>query len=198
MNQTAIILLGRSGCGKGTQGSLLSSYLEKKSDKKVLYVQSGSELRKFIKGAGISERLARDIYDQGNLEPEFLMIYMWANFIVNNYTGGEHMIVDGTPRKPHEASALHSMFRFYGIEKPFAIYINVKKEEAIERLLRRGRTDDAREEIAERQSWFETDVVPTIEYYRHNPHYNFIEILGDGTPEQVHQRIVDTMLKLVV
>lgn len=191
MQQTAIILMGRSGSGKGTQGKLLQEYLNRHSpDKKVIYLQSGNELRDFIKTDGITERTARAIYDRGDLEPEFLMIYLWASLMVREYKGGEHVIVDGTPRKPHEAGVLHSMFQFYNFPKVYVVYINVPKATTIDRLLLRGRTDDHRQEIEERLAWFDTNVIPTIDYYRNNPHYTFIEINGDRSVEDVHADII--------
>ncbi|MBI5126206.1 MAG: nucleoside monophosphate kinase [Candidatus Taylorbacteria bacterium] len=196
MHQTAIILMGRSGCGKGTQGTLLSEYLKKNSnEKRVLYLQSGSELREFIAHDGVTQRFAKEIYDRGDLEPEFLMIYMWANRMIQSYTGGEHLIIDGTPRKVHEAGVLHSLFGFYNLSKPFVVYINVPKSTSVERLLARGRGDDHKEEIEERLTWFDSNVIPTIEYYRNNPHYNFIEINGDRPIDVVHADIVEHIAK---
>ena len=199
ISKKAFIFIGRSGSGKGTQGALLQKYLNKiDSQSPVLYVQSGSELREFIKGQSITQRLALNIYDNGGLMPEFLAIHMWTNVIVNNFSGKEHLIIDGSPRKFHEAGVLHSIFGFYGIEMPFVIHLDIRKEESIKRLIARGRFDDSVKDIEERLSWYETHVVPTIEFYRNNPHYHFMQIDGEADPEEIHQKIVDKIKPLLI
>lgn len=191
MNQQTYIFIGRSGCGKGTQGKLLSQHLKKTDpSREVLYVQSGSEFRKFIQGESHTQKLAKKINDVGGLQPEFLAIYMWVNFVVNNYKGGEYIIFDGTPRKFHEAGVLDSIFGFYSIPKPIVIHINVSKDWSINRLMERGRSDDNREDIEERLSWYETDVLPTIEFYQTSPEYTFIEINGEQSIEEVNAALL--------
>ena len=60
----------------------------------------------------------------------------------------------------------------------------------MERLLGRGRIDDNHDDIKTRLGWYETDVVPAIDFYKNNPKYNFIEINGEQTIEKVHQDIL--------
>lgn len=192
MNQKSFIFIGRSGCGKGTQAKLLSDYLKKiDPSREILYVQSGQEFREFIKGNSETQKLSRAIYDVGGLQPEFLAIYMWANVLVNKFTKNEHVIMDGMPRKFHEAGVLESIFDFYKLEKPVVINIDISKEQSIDRLMARGRVDDNREDIAERLSWYETDVVPAIAFYENNPKYNFIKIDGNRSIEDVHKDIIE-------
>ncbi len=192
MNQKSFIFIGRSGCGKGTQAKLLSDYLKKNDPaREVLYVQCGAEFREFIKGTTETQRLAREINEVGGLQPEFLAIYMWANVLVHKFTKNEHVIMDGMPRKAHEAGVLESIFDFYKLEKPVVINIDISKEMSIDRLMSRGRIDDNREDIAERLSWYETDVVPAIGFYENNPKYSFIKIDGNRPIEDVHKEIIE-------
>jgi adenylate kinase family enzyme len=85
---------------------------------------------------------------------------------------------------------LDSIFSFYNLDKPTVIYINVSKEWSVERLMKRGRADDKREEIIERLSWFETEVLPTIEYYRNSKSYSFVEINGEQDIDSVRREII--------
>jgi adenylate kinase len=191
MNQKSFIFIGRSGCGKGTQAKLLYDYLKKNDPaREVLYIQCGAEFREFIKGTTETQRLAREINEVGGLQPEFLAIYMWANVLVNKFTKNEHVIMDGMPRKAHEAGVLESIFDFYKLEKPIVINIDISKEISIDRLMARGRMDDNREDIAERLSWYETDVVPAIGFYENNPKYSFIKIDGNRSIQEVHEDII--------
>ena len=187
MNSQSFVFIGRSGCGKGTQIEMLMKLLkEKDPEREILYIYTGQEFRKFIQGSSTTQKLSKSVYDAGGLMPEFLTVHMWVKPIVENYKGNEHIIFDGTPRKFHEAGVLHSMFGFYKIQKPWIINIGISSEEAVKRLLKRQRQDDNEADIRKRLGWYETDVSPTIEFYRDNPNYNFIYIDGEKSPEEVH------------
>lgn len=194
MNQQSFVFIGRSGCGKGTQIEMLMKLLkEKDPGREILYVYTGQEFRKFIQGPSATQKLSKSIYDTGGLMPEFLTVHMWVKPIVENYKGDQHIIFDGTPRKFHEAGVLHSMFGFYKIHKPWVINIGISAEEAVRRLLQRKRQDDNEADIRKRLGWYETDVSPTIEFYRDNPNYNFIYIDGERSPEEIHLDIAKKM-----
>ena len=194
MDQRTFIFIGRSGCGKGTQARLLSEYLEKQNPAhKTLYISSGSELREFIKGETLTQRLAKEIYDKGGLQPEFLIVNLWAEALVKGYTGTENIIMDGMPRKYHEAGVLDSIFDYYKIPRPLVVHLEISNEESTKRLLARKRFDDIAEEIANRLSWYDTDVVPTIEYYRKNKAYRLIDINGERPIEEIHKDIISQL-----
>lgn len=192
LTQKSFVFIGRSGSGKGTQAKLLQDYLAKLDpSRKILYVQSGAEFREFIKGDTTVQKLSNDIYQKGGLQPEFLAVYMWTNVLVKNYTGTEHVIMDGMPRKYHEAGVLQSFFDSFNLKKTFIIYVDINKEESVNRLLARKRFDDTREKIEERLSWFETDVEHTLDFYRDNPDYVYLAVNGEQPIEKVHQDILD-------
>ncbi len=193
MKPQSFIIIGRSGCGKGTQSKLLMEYLKKlDASRECVYIQSGAEFREFIKGSSFTQKLSNEIYSAGGLQPEFLAILMWTNVLVRNYSGKEHLIVDGMPRKYHEAGVFDSIFEFYKIkEKPFVIYIDINKEESVSRLMARKRFDDTKEKIEERLSWFETDSIHTVDFYRDNPDYVYITVNGEQPVEKVHADIIE-------
>ena len=124
------------------------------------------------------------------LVPESIIVALWTDYIIANFTGTENMVFDGTPRKLHEAQLLDNALQFYGIEKPNVIYVNVSKEWAEKRLQGRARKDDTADAIAKRLSWFETEVTKTIDFYRNSPYYNFIDINGEQTIEEVQNEIL--------
>ena len=188
------IFIGRSGCGKGTQAKLLKDHLNKiDPQRNVFYVQTGIEFRKFIQGGSYTQKLSKIIYDVGGLQPEFLSIYMWSRLMAEEFKENEHLIVDGTPRKLHEAGALHSIFEFYKREKPYLIFIKTGEKWSVDRLKTRGRLDDNPDDIKARLSWYETDVLPAVGFYKNNPKYNFIEINGEQTIEKVWQDILEKL-----
>lgn len=194
MDQRTFILIGRSGCGKGTQGNLLSKYLKQiDSSRDTLYIQSGSEIREFIKGNSITQKISNEYYTSDKLQPEFISVYMWINILINNYTESKHLIFDGTPRRKHEAGVLDSIFDFYSLKKPTVINIDVSEEWATEKLSARHRMDDKEEDIKKRLAWYMTDVVPTIEFYKNNPRYNFIKVNGEQAIEDIHNDIIKSI-----
>jgi adenylate kinase family enzyme len=151
----------------------------------ILYVQTGAELREFIKGESYTEKKCHDIYVSGDLQPEFLAVYMWIKKVVKEYTGKEHIVFDGTPRKLHEAGVLHSILDFYGLSKPNVVNIDISKDTARQRLMSRGRMDDDEKEIEKRLGWYETDVQPAIDFYKNNDKYHFHHINGEQSVEKV-------------
>ena len=192
MKQKAFILIGRSGCGKGTQSELIKKRLAGLDpERPMLSVQTGAEFREFIKGDSTTQKLSHAAYTADILQPEFLSVYMWINVLIREYKNGEHLMFDGTPRRRHEAGVLDSIFDFYGIEKPIVINVDVGAEWATTRLSARGRMDDGKDDIAKRLAWYETDVVPTIEFYRNNPRYNFIQVNGERSVDEIHAEIVE-------
>jgi adenylate kinase len=191
MTPQSFIFIGRSGCGKGTQAKFLQDFLKKNDPARAqLYIQTGAEFRKFIEGNSITQKLSKEVYDKGAFQPEFLAIYMWTNVLVNQYTKDEHIIMDGMPRMYHEAGVLDSVWRFYGVKPPHVVYIDISKEESRRRLLARHRFDDTEEEIAARLQWYEDNVVPTLDFFKNNPDYNYLTINGEQDPAAVFADIL--------
>jgi adenylate kinase len=188
----AFIFIGRSGCGKGTQADLLMTHLCKIGDKtcKTFHIETGAFLREFVKGDTYTQKLCRTAMSEGKLMPEAIMVDLWQNFLTDNFTGTENLVFDGCPRKLHEAQLLDSAMRFYNIEKPNIVYVNVSHDWSEKRLIGRARKDDTPEAIERRLAWFEAEVMPTINYYRTNPQYNFIDINGEQPIEDVQNEIL--------
>lgn len=191
MSPQSFIFIGRSGSGKGTQAALVMEYLKKHDpEHPPMSIETGAELRKFIKEDSYVAGVVRKVYESGGLMESFVPIYIWTDVMKKSYTGKEHLVFDGTPRKPLEAEALDRLFPFFGLDKPWVIYLDVGHDETTKRLIARGRPDDTAENMAKRLAWYETDVAPCIEFYRKDPHVNLLEIDGHGSIEEVHAEIV--------
>lgn len=195
MNKETFIFIGASGCGKGTQVSLLKERLaEKTPNTPIFYMQTGQYFREFIKEDNLAARIAREEVDRGERAPDFLAMHLWSKVFVANLTGEEHLILDGSPRSLNEAQNLDIALKFFRREQPVVVYIKVSPEWSIEHLLERakkeGRADDSLEGITKRVAWFEQDVLPAINYYRRDRDYDFIEIDGERSIEEVHRDII--------
>lgn len=193
MKPQAFVFIGRSGSGKGTQAKHLTEALNKKyPGSPVHHVETGAELRKFVKGDGYTAKLTKSVIESGRFMPEFMPIYLWADILVKNYNGDGFIIFDGTPRKLMEAKALESLFPFYELGKPWVIYLDIEHEESVARLTKRaeGRKDDTPEAIESRRAEYEVNVKPTVDWYKTNPNVNFLDIDGERPIEVIHADIV--------
>lgn len=190
MKPYSFIFFGLSGSGKGTQAKLLIDYLKNKDKRPVIYLETGAKFREFVTEVSKTAQMTKQIMDEGGLLPEFLPIWIWTEYLVKHFSGEEHMVLDGLARRAHEVPILDSALRFYQRERPFVILINVSKKWAIERLLGRGRSDDNVSDIEKRVNWYYENVLPSVEYFKTNDFYNFIEINGEQEIEDVFKEII--------
>jgi adenylate kinase family enzyme len=172
MKSITCIFFGKSGSGKGTQADLLIKYLisqDKHND--TLYVETGAGLRALVKdGDAYTAKLTNDVISQGGLMPASLPIWVWTNGLMKGIkTGKEHAIFDGVARRVEEAPILDQALQFYGRGKVYVVFLDVPHEEVTARLLKRGRHDDHHEKIHQRLKWFETDVMPSVHYFKKSP-----------------------------
>jgi len=185
------IFFGRSGSGKGTQAKLLKEYLEKADHhRRVLYIETGDRIREFMYQTGYTSSLVKGIIDHGGLLPEFLPIWIWTDYLIRNYTGKEHLILDGLSRRVSEAPVLDSALKFYKCEKLYVVLLDVSREWSKERLMARKRKDDTARDIEARLDWYDTNVVSTMDFFKKNPSYKFLTINGEQSIEEVQKEIV--------
>jgi len=192
MNNQTIVFIGISGAGKGTQATLLKDYLKKNDDTKVHHIETGSLFRDFVQKETYPAQLSKKISQSGNLQPDFLAIWLWGKAILENVEEeGEHLIIDGTPRRVSEAHMLLSAFDFLQRQNITVIYLNVSKEEALDRLKKRKRSDDLDFDVVmNRFSFFAKEVIPTLDVFKKKKNISFLDINGEGTVEKIHDEIV--------
>jgi adenylate kinase len=126
----------------------------------------------------------------GQRQPDFLAVWMWSHHFIEDLRGDEHLIIDGTPRSLDEAKILNNAMSFYKRVQPKVIHIAVSRAWSEKHLLARGRADDIKADIKTRLDWYERDVVPALEYYRTNPNYQFVEVNGEQSIEDVQKEIL--------
>lgn len=197
-NLKTFIFIGPSGCGKGTQVELLVDHYTKNGDfspeHPVLHSESGKRFRDFVTQDNFLAQEAKKALNRGERLPDSLAVWNWTGYLIENYTGSENLIFDGSPRSLLEAQSLNLMLKFLGRDKVVVIYLEVSPEESLKRLLKRageqGRADDNPEEIKRRLSWFEKDVRPALEFYQNEPGYVFLPINGEQSREKIHEDIM--------
>ena len=192
MDLKTVILIGPSGCGKGTQAELLQAHLRAHDrEHPVHYFQTGLKFREFMSGDGnFTQKKIHDVLARGGLAPSFLPIWIWSTLFIEGVTGDEHIIIDGFPRRAEESPILHSALEFYERTDPTVIVFGISDEAVVERLVHgRKRFDDTEEEVRRRLRWFRRDVALTIAYFREHPLYRVVDVDGEQSVEQVQTEI---------
>lgn len=188
--QQTFIFFGRSGSGKGTQAEMLKNYLNDKKGVEPIYIETGQKFRNFTDQSNYSAQITKEVMSKGGLMPVFLPIWIWTMDLVNKFDGKRDLILDGLCRRPDEAPVLDSAVKFYNLKKPIVFYIKTSDAWSFDRLKNRGRGDDSDEYIKSRLSWFEWNVLPAMAYFYDNKDYDFFEINGEQSIEDVHKELI--------
>ena len=155
-----------------------------------MLVSTGNEYRKIISQPGYSSDLIKKIINAGGLQPDFLTNSLFASTLLREITPDKNLIADGFPRSIGQSIAFDQAKKFYSRGEVVIIYIKLSKEEATKRMKLRGRADDTDEGIAQRFHEYETNVLPSLEFFRGKPGYTIHEINGEQSIEDVHKEII--------
>ena len=190
------LLMGRSGCGKGTQAKLLIKYLKDNNFAETLYVYTGERLRNFAeKEENFAARLAKSKMKDGDLLPSFLAVWLWSGALIEGVKENNNVIMDGSPRTLLEALMTDDAMEFYGRSDVVPIFLETSEEWSTQRMLGRGRSDDNLKSIKKRMAYFEKDVAPVIDYYEKESKHKLIKVNGEQSVEAVHREILEKVFK---
>jgi len=208
-----IILLGRSGCGKGTQAKLLIK--EFSFD----YLGSGVLLRERSKKGDFTGKKLKQIMNKGERVPTPIMFRIWAEKIeeIKREIDKNGLIIDGSPRSLVEARLMDNVFEWYEWDDVKIILLDISEKEAFGRLTKRRickdcgrlipwvgefkdlkkcdkcggeletRFDDKPEAIQARLDYYKKDVQPAVDYYEEQG--RLIKMDGEQSIESVYKEI---------
>ncbi|GAB4277238.1 MAG: adenylate kinase [Deferrisomatales bacterium] len=125
-----ILIFGPNGSGKGTQGSLI----QKKY--RVPHIESGAIFRKNIGEGTDLGRRAKAYIDRGDLVPDEITIPMILDRL-KEPDCSKGWLLDGFPRNPAQAQALHKALQEAGIALDYVIEIVLDRETAKQRIMGR-------------------------------------------------------------
>jgi adenylate kinase family enzyme len=95
----------------------------------------------------------------------------------------------------YQAHIIDTAIDFYSRLRPHVLYLKISRETSKARMIARRRMDDINAaEIERRLNWFESDVLPAVEYFRKYSKYNFIELDGDQSVEAVQRELLSKSL----
>jgi adenylate kinase len=179
-----IVLLGAPGSGKGTQAALLVNELG------LPHISSGELLRTAAKAGTELGLKAKFVIDRGELVSDDIMLGLIEERLSRSDIEAG-FILDGYPRNIVQAGALDELLN--RLEQPVdeALQIDLDVEMAVNRITRRaakeGRSDDTEEVARNRMKIYSVQTAPVVDYYARKGVLS--RILGDGTAEEVFQRI---------
>lgn len=180
-----LILFGRQGSGKGTQGVVLAERYG------LTPFVTGDELRRLANEPSELGKKVKSIIEAGHLVPNDVVMEIIENFM-NNLPSGSRVLFDGIPRKMEQAESFDALMKKLGREFT-GVVIELDEESAIHRLTTRRicetckavypadfkgetcecggkltiRSDDAnRDSIQNRLAAYRNETVPVIEHYR--------------------------------
>lgn len=174
-----ILLFGIQGAGKSTIGKYIASKFG------VPFISIGDILRHLREKESEKGKLIKSIIDKGEFIPDQLAMDI-INERVEEKDAKKGFVLDGAPRNLTQEKLFKSSV-------DLVILINLNENEAIKRLLGRGRHDDSEEAIRKRLAWHKENTTPLIDYYR-SKGVKIIEI--DNTPSEGQVRKeVDELFK---
>ena len=172
---------------------MLIDYLKSKSDRGIIKIDMGQELRNLRDTGTYSGKFTGEVIDAGHRMPDFMAIYLQTKKLVDNFTGEEHLVADGLARGPEQTEAFDEMMKFYKRDRDFKILsIELSEASVIKRLLARGRNDDTVEGIQNRLGWYKTDVLPQLEFLKKRGR-EVLLIDGEPDPETIHKSILKAL-----
>ena len=192
MNPNTIIFIGPQGSGKGTQIALLTKVLrEKDPTQRVVDIQTGRRFRALVaKGEGYTEEKLKETLDTGILQPLFLSVMLWGDAFHTHVDRECHVLIDGFPRTVDEARVLESALAFYERMKLTVVNLDTPEATVRERMEKRARPDDTPASIEARLTWYRTETLPVIEYYRIRPGTTVLDLDGTQDIEGTHASIL--------
>jgi adenylate kinase len=208
-----VVLLGRQGAGKGTQCVRLSRHYV------VPHISTGDILRAAVREGTEFGKKAKAIMDAGDLVPDDIMVGIVDERLDRDDTRSRGFILDGFPRTVAQAQALEEITSPRGVD--LAVNLEVAREVVLKRLAARRtctdcganysaekppryastcdacggdviqREDDTEDAINRRLDLYDTETSPLIAWFEGRG--VLIEVDGDGDPDAVFDRLVDTI-----
>jgi len=193
MQAATYVLFGTAGSGKGTQAELLVNFLQKKYSQDSPHVSLGSEFRNLADSGAYSGKIIGDSISRGIYQPDFVTNSVFMNFLFKNFDPGKNLVTDGYPRTLEQSKFLERSMDFLGRKNVKVINLVVSEEEVIKRMKLRARNDDTEEGTKKRFSEHENNVIPAMNYFKNKENYEFYEINGEQSVEDVHKDIIEAL-----
>jgi len=178
-----IVLLGKQGSGKGTQGERLAREFGMR------HLSTGEMFRDSA-DVGVPAGLEAKAYmDRGEFVPDDLVVAVVEERFGNPGEVEPGFVLDGFPRTSQQALELDRILGTNPLD--LVIDLDVPTEVVVERMRQRGRDDDTDESIRRRLALYDSETKPLVDFYRERSLLATID--GLGTEDEVATAIVDAI-----
>jgi adenylate kinase len=175
-----LVLLGKQGAGKGTQGDLLARRFT------IQHLSTGQLFRDSA-AVGVAAGLeAKDYMDRGELVPDDIVVAVVEERFANPREVENGFVLDGFPRTEFQAKELDRILGSHRLD--LVIDLEVPTGLVVQRLLARNREDDTEESISRRLELYESETKPLVDFYRERGLLTTVD--GDGTEDEVFDRLL--------
>jgi len=179
-----LILFGAPGVGKGTQSQkLMAEY-------GIPQISTGDMLREEITNKTNLGTKAKLLMDKGELVADDLVLAIVEKRITKDDCKNG-FILDGFPRTYTQAEGLSALLKKHNLPEFTCIEIYVPDTVIAERLMGRGRIDDAIETVHKRLGIYRERTEPVKEYY--NKEHHFFSIDGNKSMDAVYNEIKEIL-----
>jgi inorganic pyrophosphatase len=206
-----VVMLGRQGSGKGTQGLQLARLLV------VPHISVGDVLREAVRSESPAGRRARETMDRGELVADDLVVSLIGERLAAADVRSGGFVLDGFPRTAEQAEALTGMLADDALDR--AVVIDVPLAVARARLLARRvcagcgriysverargletwtcgacggivrrRADDTEETVTRRLTLYDEQTRPLLDWFADRGQLLLVD--GVGTSEEVFGRLL--------
>ncbi len=187
-----VVLIGRPGGGKGSQGNLLAKKFN------LVYISTGHLLRAEIKNNTELGKQVAPYLKTGLNVPDEIIIQMLENEIKLHPTA-KGFIFKGFPRTIVQAYILDGMLLRMKTSVSIAINLDVPMLECFKRLSARSKTERRRsydsdtDLIIQRMEEYENHTKPVIEFYKKQR--KFTSVSGIGEKEEINNNLSSVIEK---
>lgn len=181
----SIVLMGKTGSGKGTQAEMLAAALGYKifsTGQKTREVSAeDSPLGKQIQKIGVSGWI-----------PEWLATYFMVEALLKDYAN-EGLVFESVARKPQEARHLNEIHEMTN-RSYIVIFLEIADEVVIERMRARKRdASDSEENIQKRLRAYEEETTESVAFFKEKN--KLVNVNADQAPDKVFEDILSEISK---
>lgn len=188
------IFYGPEGSGKSTQAKLLAETLG------LPHLASGDLVRKYAaEDKGIMGDVCREALSKGHYVADSEMFVLWKQRLKEPDTE-KGWVIDGFPRNMTQALFLDDKLDKYGQCVTAVFYLNVREEESVKRLVKRGRRNpdgqlhDTPGKIKERLRLYKLEEQDVLDFYKKKGILRTVD--GERSIEEIQKDILDKVKKL--
>ncbi len=192
---TNIVLLGKPGSGKGTQGQLIAK------EHNLVYISTGKMLRMEIANGTELGKKVEPFMEKGEIVQDEIPIKLIEKRI-GNHPDSKGFIFKGFPRTMIQSYILDGLLMKEHMKVSAVIEMEIDTITALKRLNARAATKRARpydksvELIINRLEQYKQKTKPVIDYYRKQSKYYAID--GTGSEQEVFEKLnklIDQIIK---